>query len=49
MTPVVASEKLSKFDPKKFLSTINGGRKITALPKKQTIFAQGDSSELLKS
>ena len=45
MTPVVASKKLSKFDPKKFLSTINGGRKITAFPKKQTIFAQGDSSD----
>ena len=25
MTPVAASKKLSKFDPKTFLSTINGG------------------------
>jgi len=42
---VVAAKKLSKFDPKTFLSTLNGGRKIEAVPKKQTIFAQGDSSD----
>jgi CRP/FNR family transcriptional regulator, cyclic AMP receptor protein len=45
MTVVVAAKKHIKFDPKTFLSTINGGRKIEALPKKQTIFAQGDSSD----
>jgi CRP/FNR family transcriptional regulator, cyclic AMP receptor protein len=45
MTPVVAAKKLSKFDPKTFLSTINGGRKIVTFSKKQTIFAQGDSSD----
>ena len=46
MTPVAASKKLSKFDPKTFLSTINGGgRKIAAFSKKQTIFAKCDSSE----
>ena len=45
MTPMVAAKKLSKFDPKTFLSTLNGGRKIEAVPKKQTIFAQGDSSD----
>jgi len=45
MTPVVAAKKLSKFDPKKFLSTIDGGRKIVAFPKKQTIFAQGGSAD----
>jgi CRP/FNR family cyclic AMP-dependent transcriptional regulator len=45
MTPAVAAKRLSKFDPKTFLSTINGGRKIVACPKKQTIFAQGDSSD----
>jgi CRP/FNR family transcriptional regulator, cyclic AMP receptor protein len=28
-----------------FLSTINGGRKIEAFAKRQTIFAQGDSSD----
>jgi CRP/FNR family transcriptional regulator, cyclic AMP receptor protein len=45
MTLVAASKKLVKFDPKRFLSTINGGRKIEAFGKKQTIFAQGDSSD----
>jgi len=45
MTPVVAGKKLIKFDPQTFLSTINGGRKLAAFLKKQTIFAQGDSSD----
>src|ERR1700686_1902529 len=45
MRPVVAAKKLSKFNPQTFLSTINGGRKIEAVPKKQTIFVQGDSSD----
>jgi CRP/FNR family transcriptional regulator, cyclic AMP receptor protein len=44
MTPV-ASKKLSKFDPKTFLSTLDGGRKIVAFPKNQTIFAQGEPSD----
>ena len=43
MTPV-AAKNLSKFDPKTFLSSMDGGRKITAFLKKQTIFVQGDSS-----
>ena len=41
----VASKKIIPFDPKTFLSTINGGRKIATFSKKQTIFAQGDSSD----
>jgi CRP-like cAMP-binding protein len=45
MTPTVVAKKLSKFDPKKFLSTIDGGRKIAAFSNKQTIFAQGDPSD----
>src|SRR6202140_2901146 len=45
MRPGVQAKKLSKFDPQTFLSTINGDRKIEAVPKKQTIFAQGDSSD----
>jgi len=45
MPHVVPSKKLIKFDTKTFLSTINGGRKIEAFPKKQTIFAQGDSAD----
>jgi hypothetical protein len=45
ITPVVTGKKLSKFNTKTFLSTIDGGRKIVAFPKKRTIFAQGDSSD----
>jgi CRP/FNR family transcriptional regulator, cyclic AMP receptor protein len=45
MELVSASKKLIKFDPKTFLSTINGGRKIEAFSKRQIIFAQGDSSD----
>jgi CRP-like cAMP-binding protein len=46
MTLVVPAKKLSKFDPKTFLSTIDGGgRKIAAFPKKKTIFVQGDPSD----
>jgi CRP/FNR family transcriptional regulator, cyclic AMP receptor protein len=45
MPLVSAPKKLIKFDPKTFLSTINGGRKIEAFPQKQTIFAQGDSAD----
>jgi len=44
MTPVLA-KKQRKFDPKTFLSTIDGGRTIVTLPKKQMIFVQGDSSD----
>jgi CRP/FNR family cyclic AMP-dependent transcriptional regulator len=45
MPLVAASKKPSQFDPKTFLSTIDGGRKITAFPKKQPIFVQGDTSD----
>jgi Cyclic nucleotide-binding domain len=45
MTLATVSKKLIKFDPKRFLSTINRGRKIEAFAKQQTIFAQGDSSD----
>jgi CRP/FNR family transcriptional regulator, cyclic AMP receptor protein len=41
----VATKKLSKFDTRTFLSTINGGRKIVAFAKKQRIFVQGDPSD----
>jgi CRP/FNR family cyclic AMP-dependent transcriptional regulator len=45
MTPVMAAKRQRKFNPQTFLSTIDGGRKIEAFPTKQTIFAQGDSSD----
>jgi CRP/FNR family cyclic AMP-dependent transcriptional regulator len=45
MKPLLIAKKLIQFDPKTFLSTINGGgRKIAAFSKRQTIFVQGDSS-----
>jgi len=44
VTPVATAKKRGKFDSKKFLSTIDGARTIRAYEKKQTIFAQGDSS-----
>ena len=42
---MVTAKKLSKFDPKTFLSTIDDGRRITSFRKKQTIFVQGDLSD----
>src|SRR3984957_16600131 len=45
MTPVAAASKSRKFDPQTFLATIDGGRTITAFPKKQPIFVQGDPSD----
>ncbi len=45
MKPVVAAKNLSEFDPKTFLNTMNGGRKITAFLKKQSVFVQGDPSD----
>jgi CRP-like cAMP-binding protein len=45
MTPVAATAKRRKFDPHAFLATIDGGRTIATVPKKRTIFAQGDSSD----
>jgi len=45
MTPAAAAKKRRKFDPKAFLSTIDGGRTISSFVKKQTIFAQGDLSD----
>jgi CRP/FNR family cyclic AMP-dependent transcriptional regulator len=45
MGPRAAAKKLSKFDTKTFLSTIDGGRKIAAFSKKQTIFVQGDLAD----
>src|SRR6202162_1630861 len=42
---MVKAKKLSKFDTKTFLSTIDGGRRIRTFSKKQAIFVQGDSSD----
>jgi CRP/FNR family transcriptional regulator, cyclic AMP receptor protein len=45
MKPKAAVKKCSEFDPKTFLSTIDGGRKIATFSKEQTIFVQGDPSD----
>jgi len=45
MRPKAPAKKRSEFDPNTFLSTIDGGRKIAALSKKQTIFVQGDPAD----
>ena len=42
---MVVANRVSKFDPKTFLSTIDGGRKMAAFPKKRAIFVQGDPSD----
>lgn len=45
MLPTALAKKKSDFDPRKFLATIGKGRKVVAFPKKQTVFAQGDSAD----
>jgi CRP/FNR family cyclic AMP-dependent transcriptional regulator len=40
-----AIKKKRDFDPKRFLATIGEGRKIVLVPKKQTIFTQGDAAD----
>jgi len=44
MAPVTAAKRRN-FDPKTFLSTIDGGRTIAVAPKKQVIFVQGDQAD----
>jgi CRP/FNR family transcriptional regulator, cyclic AMP receptor protein len=41
MATAATSKKKLDFDPRKFLATIGEGRKVVAVPKKQSIFAQG--------
>ncbi|PYX97188.1 MAG: Crp/Fnr family transcriptional regulator [Acidobacteria bacterium] len=45
MTSAAAAKKKRGFDPNSFLATIGGGRKALAVPKKQTIFVQGDVAD----
>jgi CRP/FNR family cyclic AMP-dependent transcriptional regulator len=45
MAPTTLADSKRNFDPKKFLATIGEGRKVVAVPKKQTIFAQGDPAD----
>ena len=41
----MAAKKRNKFDPKTFLSTIDGGRRMAAFSRRQTIFVQGGASD----
>ena len=45
MARVAKARKRRQFDPKTFLTVINGGRKILAFPKKRAIFVQGGLSD----
>jgi CRP-like cAMP-binding protein len=45
MTPNTAAQKRKQFDPKPFLSVIDGGRQLVTYAKKQTIFLQGEPSD----
>jgi CRP/FNR family transcriptional regulator, cyclic AMP receptor protein len=46
MTPGTGTaQKRKRFDPKTFLSVIDGGRELVSFAKKQTIFLQGDASD----
>jgi CRP/FNR family transcriptional regulator, cyclic AMP receptor protein len=45
MIPVSAAKQSRGFNPNTFLATIGDGRKILFVPKKQAIFAQGDTAD----
>jgi CRP-like cAMP-binding protein len=45
MARVSAAKKRRQFDPKAFLTVINGGRNVLIFPRKQAIFVQGDPSD----
>ena len=47
ITPTASATKESDFDPWKFLATIGQGRRVVAISKKQTIFAQGDAADAI--
>jgi CRP/FNR family cyclic AMP-dependent transcriptional regulator len=41
----IATKKKRDFDPKRFLAIIGEGRRIVLVPKKQTIYAQGEAGD----
>ena len=47
MAQTAPAKKTTDFDPRKFLATIGDGRKFVVVPKKQTIFAQGDAADAI--
>jgi CRP/FNR family cyclic AMP-dependent transcriptional regulator len=47
MAPTAQPPKKREFDPKKFLATIGEGRTVVTFSKKQIIFAQGDTADVV--
>ena len=45
MTPLAAGKRRRNFNPKTFLSTIDGGRTIATFVKKERVFEQGDVAD----
>lgn len=45
MSPHQILSKNRQFDPKTFLATIGDGRKLLTVPKKRTIFTQGEEAD----
>jgi len=45
VSPRKTARKTRDFDPRKFLATIGEGRTVVTVPKKQTIFSQGDAAD----
>ncbi|MGB0110136.1 MAG: Crp/Fnr family transcriptional regulator [Terriglobales bacterium] len=44
-TSIALVKKGRDLDPKTFLATIGGGRKVVVFPKNQAVFAQGDAAD----
>jgi CRP/FNR family cyclic AMP-dependent transcriptional regulator len=45
MSPIVAPKKNGGFNPDTFLATIGEGRRLVSVPRKQTVFTQGDQAD----
>ena len=45
MNSASATRKNLDFDPATFLATIGEGRRILGIPKKQSIYTQGDNAD----
>jgi len=45
MCPAATNKKTREFDPRTFFATIGSSRKTLAIPRKQTIFVQGDPAD----
>jgi CRP/FNR family cyclic AMP-dependent transcriptional regulator len=45
MAPATMATNNRNFDPKRFLATIGEGRKVVAVPRKKSIFTQGDAAD----